>query len=101
MIDRLSSELADNTELFEMSKAEGDDAGMLAIEEDAAKVAVEVEKMEFRRMFNTASSTRLNAESPIRNADRTVKTRSAEATPFTAGRGRVFTIEYTSIAGPV
>ncbi len=60
MIDRLSSELADNTELFEMSKAESDDAGMLAIEEDAAKVAVEVEKMEFRRMFNNPADP-LNA----------------------------------------
>ncbi len=60
MIDRLSSELADNSELFEMSKAEGDDAGMLAIEEDAAKVAVEVEKMEFRRMFNNPADP-LNA----------------------------------------
>ncbi len=60
VIDRLSAELADNTELFEMSKAEGDDAGMLAIEEDAAKVALEVEKMEFRRMFNNPADP-LNA----------------------------------------
>ncbi|MDP3755151.1 peptide chain release factor 2 [Polaromonas sp.] len=60
VIDRLSSELADNTELFEMSKAESDDAGMLAIEEDAVKVAVEVEKMEFRRMFNNPADP-LNA----------------------------------------
>ncbi|MFI5446853.1 peptide chain release factor 2 [Polaromonas sp. UC242_47] len=52
VIDRLTSELADNTELFEMSKADGDDAGMAAIEDEAAQVAVEVEKMEFRRMFN-------------------------------------------------
>jgi peptide chain release factor 2 len=52
VIDRLSSELADNIELFEMSKAEGDDAGMQTIEAEAAKVAAEVEKMEFRRMFN-------------------------------------------------
>ena len=52
VIDRLSSELADNTELFDMSKSEGDDAGMLGIEGEAVKVAVEVEKMEFRRMFN-------------------------------------------------
>ena len=28
VLDRLSSELSDNTELFEMSKGEGDDAGM-------------------------------------------------------------------------
>ncbi|MDW5442803.1 peptide chain release factor 2 [Polaromonas sp. SM01] len=52
VIDRLTSELADNTELFEMSKADGDEAGMAAIEDEAAQVAVEVEKMEFRRMFN-------------------------------------------------
>jgi peptide chain release factor 2 len=52
VIDRLSQELADNIELFEMSKGDGDEAGMLAIEGEAAAVAVEVEKMEFRRMFN-------------------------------------------------
>ncbi len=60
MIDRLSAELADNSELFEMSRAEDDDAGMLAIEEDAGKVEVEVEKMEFRRMFNNPADP-LNA----------------------------------------
>ena len=52
VLDRLSSELADNTELFDMSRGEGDENGMQAIEGEAAKVAVEVEKMEFRRMFN-------------------------------------------------
>ena len=52
VLDRLSSELSDNTELFEMSKGEGDDAGMVTIEGEAAKIAAEVEKMEFRRMFN-------------------------------------------------
>jgi peptide chain release factor 2 len=52
VIDRLSSELLDNIELFDMSKDEGDENGMQAIEGEAAKVAVEVEKMEFRRMFN-------------------------------------------------
>ncbi|HEY3046823.1 MAG TPA: peptide chain release factor 2 [Polaromonas sp.] len=60
VIDRLSSELADNTELFEMSKGEGDEAGMRAIEEEAAEVAAEVEKMEFRRMFNNPADP-LNA----------------------------------------
>jgi peptide chain release factor 2 len=60
VIDRLSSELADNTELFDMSKSEGDDAGMLGIEGEAVKVAVEVEKMEFRRMFNNPADP-LNA----------------------------------------
>ena len=52
VIDRLSTELLDNTELFEMSKSDSDDAGIQSIEGDAAKVLVEVEKMEFRRMFN-------------------------------------------------
>ena len=52
VIERLTGELTDNTELFEMSKSEGDEAGMLSIEADAAVVATEVEKMEFRRMFN-------------------------------------------------
>ncbi len=52
VIDRLSTELADNAELFDMSKAEGDEAGMQAIGGEVALVATEVEKMEFRRMFN-------------------------------------------------
>ncbi|MDP3752944.1 MAG: peptide chain release factor 2 [Polaromonas sp.] len=60
VIDRLSAELADNVELFEMSKAESDDAGMQSIEAEAAQVAVEVEKMEFRRMFNNPADP-LNA----------------------------------------
>jgi len=60
VIDRLAQELADNTELFEMSKGEGDEAGMRAIEGEAAKVALEVEKMEFRRMFNNPADP-LNA----------------------------------------
>ncbi len=60
VIDRLSSELADNTELFEMSRNDNDDAGMLAIEADAGNVATEVEKMEFRRMFSNPADP-LNA----------------------------------------
>ena len=60
VIDRLSSELADNTELFDMSKADGDQAGMQSIEGEAGKVATEVEKMEFRRMFNNPADP-LNA----------------------------------------
>ncbi|QHE87478.1 peptide chain release factor 2 [Hydrogenophaga sp. BPS33] len=52
VLDRLSSELADNTELFEMSSEDGDTAGLITIEGEAAKVAAEVEKLEFRRMFN-------------------------------------------------
>ncbi len=51
-IDHLSSNLADNTELYEMSKAEGDFDGLAAIESEAAKLAEIVEGLEFRRMFN-------------------------------------------------
>ncbi len=60
VIDRLDQELSDNTELFEMSRGEGDEAGMRAIEAEAATVAAEVEKMEFRRMFNNPADP-LNA----------------------------------------
>ncbi|MDB5889519.1 MAG: hypothetical protein JWP47_350 [Polaromonas sp.] len=60
VIDRLSSELSDNAELFEMSRADDDEAGMRAIEGEAALVAQEVEKMEFRRMFNNPADP-LNA----------------------------------------
>jgi peptide chain release factor 2 len=51
-IDHLTSNLSDNTELFEMSKADGDDAGLIAIEADAAKLNETVAQLEFRRMFN-------------------------------------------------
>ena len=52
VLDRLEQELSDNSELFGMSRDDNDEDGMRAIEGDAAKVAAEVEKMEFRRMFN-------------------------------------------------
>ncbi|WP_439605739.1 peptide chain release factor 2 [Hydrogenophaga sp.] len=52
VLDRLTNELADNTELFQMSSEDGDVAGLVTIEGEAAKVAAEVEKLEFRRMFN-------------------------------------------------
>lgn len=52
VLDRLTGELADNTELFQMSSEDGDVAGLVTIEGEAAKVAAEVEKLEFRRMFN-------------------------------------------------
>jgi peptide chain release factor 2 len=51
-LDNLTNELADNTELFEMSKADGDVAGLLTIEAETAKLAAIVEGLEFRRMFN-------------------------------------------------
>ncbi len=51
-IDYLSSNLADNTELYEMSKADGDLDSVHAIETDAAKLETTVAELEFRRMFN-------------------------------------------------
>ena len=51
-IDHLTSNLADNTELFEMSKAEDDFDGIKSIEAEAAKLEASVAEMEFRRMFN-------------------------------------------------
>ena len=51
-IDHLTSNLSDNTELYDMTKEEGDMAGLAAIEADAAKLGEIVEGLEFRRMFS-------------------------------------------------
>ena len=51
-IDHLAGNLSDNLELFEMSKAEGDDDGILAIEAEAHALQKTVEDLEFRRMFS-------------------------------------------------
>ena len=59
-LDSLTSELADNTELYDMSKADGDEAGLLTIEGDTAKLAATIEQMEFRRMFSNPADP-LNA----------------------------------------
>jgi peptide chain release factor 2 len=60
VLDRLSQEVADNLELFEMSRDDGDEAGLATIEAEAAKVQGEVEKLEFRRMFSNQADP-LNA----------------------------------------
>ncbi len=60
VLDRLTQEVTDNLELYEMSREEGDDAGLETIEGEAAKVAAEVEKLEFRRMFSNQADP-LNA----------------------------------------
>ncbi len=52
VIDTLSRELADNAELFQMSRDDGDEDGIKTIEAEAAKLAALVEDLEFRRMFN-------------------------------------------------
>jgi peptide chain release factor 2 len=51
-IAHLTSNLSDNTELYEMAKEEGDEAGMQAIEVDAQKLEAMIAQLEFRRMFN-------------------------------------------------
>jgi peptide chain release factor 2 len=51
-INHLTSNLSDNTELYEMSKAESDFDGLAAIEDEAAKLRETVEQLEFRRMFS-------------------------------------------------
>ena len=51
-LGRLTTELADNSELYAMSKDEGDQDSLLQIERDTAKLAAEIEKLEFLRMFN-------------------------------------------------
>jgi peptide chain release factor 2 len=51
-IDHLSSNLSDNTELYEMSKDEGDLDGLGAIEAEVAELSAMIEKLEFRRMFS-------------------------------------------------
>jgi peptide chain release factor 2 len=51
-IDHLTSNLSDNTELFEMSKEDSDFNGLLAIDAEAKKLESTVAELEFRRMFN-------------------------------------------------
>ena len=51
-LQTLESELSDNLELYEMSKEEGDESGLLTIEAEAAKLEEVVKGLEFRRMFN-------------------------------------------------
>ncbi|MFV0674331.1 MULTISPECIES: peptide chain release factor 2 [Variovorax] len=59
-LDRLTSGLADNTELYEMSKEDGDIAGLQAIADDAAALEADIKQLEFRRMFNNPADP-LNA----------------------------------------
>ena len=51
-IDHLHSNLADNAELFEMSKDEGDMDGLKDIKAEADALRKTVEELEFRRMFS-------------------------------------------------
>ena len=51
-LDDLARELADGAELYELSRDEGDDGALQAIEQDADRLQKTVEELEFRRMFN-------------------------------------------------
>jgi peptide chain release factor 2 len=51
-ITQLEGELSDNTELFEMSKEDGDEDGLITIEGEGTKLAEIIQGLEFRRMFN-------------------------------------------------
>jgi peptide chain release factor 2 len=51
-VRHLESNLSDNSELYELSKADGDFDGLAAIEAEADKLQATVEELEFRRMFN-------------------------------------------------
>ncbi|WP_097198623.1 MULTISPECIES: peptide chain release factor 2 [Variovorax] len=59
-LDRLTNGLSDNTELFEMSKEDGDMDGLQAIADDAATLEADIKQLEFRRMFNNPADP-LNA----------------------------------------
>ena len=52
VLDDLARNLADNAELYEMSREEGDEAALLAIADDVQRLQGTVEQLEFRRMFN-------------------------------------------------
>ena len=60
VLDRLSQEVADNLELFEMSRADDDEAGLETIEAELAPLTAEVAQLEFRRMFSNQADP-LNA----------------------------------------
>ena len=51
-VDHLTSNLSDNTELYDMSKSDQDFDGLAAIEAEAAKLEATVAQLEFRRMFS-------------------------------------------------
>ncbi len=51
-VDHLTSNLSDNSELYEMSKADADFDGLAAIDADAAKLEASIAELEFRRMFS-------------------------------------------------
>jgi len=52
VLERLTQDLADHSELFELAATDGDEAALETIESEAAQLRAEVERLEFRRMFD-------------------------------------------------
>jgi peptide chain release factor 2 len=48
----LEQNMSDAAELFEMARADNDDATLISIEADVARLAKQIDELEFRRMFN-------------------------------------------------
>jgi peptide chain release factor 2 len=48
----LEQNMRDASELFEMARADNDDATLVSIETDVARLAKQIDELEFRRMFN-------------------------------------------------
>ncbi len=59
-LETLARELADNTELYEMTRADDDEAGLQGIADDTAKLEEQIKQLEFRRMFDNPADP-LNA----------------------------------------
>jgi len=51
-LGRVQSGLADSAELFELARADGDEATLLSVSSDVRKIEEEVAALEFRRMFS-------------------------------------------------
>jgi len=51
-IERLSSDLSDALELFEISRADADNAALASIDTDVQALARQIGELEFQRMFN-------------------------------------------------
>jgi len=51
-LTQLDVGFADSRELFELARGEGDDATLLAVQDDVARLAGTIGDLEFRRMFN-------------------------------------------------
>lgn len=54
---QLNRELEDNLELFEMSREENDEDGLITIESDTLKLLASIKDLEFRRMFNNPADS--------------------------------------------